>query len=249
MSKKISIILCTYNEVNYIESAIQLIYETLDSVEIIVVDDNSSDGTWQKVLEISRINSKIRLIRRLHRRGLSTAIIEGFLAAKGKKLIVADADLQHDINIIPRMLKASYDHDLVIGSRYLDQSQIRGWSENRRNISLYGTRFSCSIIKKKVTDPLSGFFLIDSAKLHEIVSGLKSKGFKILFEVLLKNPNLTVLEIPYEFQNRQFGQSKLTGAVIWDFAETLLTRNFLGNWNLILLKSILGGLTGIVVNF
>ena len=81
-----------------------------------------------------------------------------------------------------------------------------------------------------------------------MASSLRSKGFKILFEILLKHPDLKVQEIPYEFKNRQFGQSKLTGAVIWDFAETLLTRNLLGNWNLILLKSILGGLSGIVVN-
>ena len=80
-----------------------------------------------------------------------------------------------------------------------------------------------------------------------MASSLRSKGFKILFEILLKHPDLKVQEIPYEFKNRQFGQSKLTGAVIWDFAETLLTRNLLGNWNLILVMSFVGGVCGVVL--
>ena len=156
--------------------------------------------------------------------------------------------IRDSLSIIPKMLEASEDHDLVVGSRYLEQSRISGWSSGRQSLSIYGTRFACSLINHKVSDPLSGFFLIDAAKLHGMASSLRSKGFKILFEILLKHPDLKVQEIPYEFKNRQFGQSKLTGAVIWDFAETLLTRNLLGNWNLILLKSILGGLSGIVVN-
>ncbi|MEE3122259.1 MAG: glycosyltransferase [SAR324 cluster bacterium] len=250
MKVDLSIILPTLNEVESVPVTLSYLEKLLEAVdfELIVVDDDSTDGTWQKVLEISRNNARVRLIRRVHRKGLSTAIMEGFMAAKGNKLLVADADLQHDLGIIPRMLEASNDYDLVVGSRYLDQSRISGWSSNRQSLSIYGTRFACSIIKNKVTDPLSGFFLIDAAKLHGMVPVLRSKGFKILFEILVKHPDLTVKEIPYEFKNRQFGQSKLTGAVIWDFAETLLTRNLLGNWNLILLKSILGGLSGIVVN-
>ena len=246
----LSIILPTLNEVESVPVTLSVLEELLQGVafELIVVDDDSSDGTWQKVLEISRNDPKIRLVRRVHRKGLSTAIMEGFMAAKGQKLMVADADLQHDLSIIPKMLEASEDHDLVVGSRYLEQSRISGWSSGRQSLSIYGTRFACSLINHKVSDPLSGFFLIDAAKLHGMASSLRSKGFKILFEILLKHPDLKVQEIPYEFKNRQFGQSKLTGAVIWDFAETLLTRNLLGNWNLILLKSILGGLSGIVVN-
>jgi len=246
----LSIILPTLNEVESVPVSLSYLEKLLEAVdfELIVVDDDSTDGTWQKVLEISRNNPRVRLIRRVHRKGLSTAIMEGFMVAKGSKLLVADADLQHDLGIIPRMLEASNDYDLVVGSRYLDQSRISGWSSSRQSLSIYGTLFACSIIKNKVTDPLSGFFLIDAAKLHGIAPALQSKGFKILFEILVKHPDLTVKEISYEFKNRQYGQSKLTGAVIWDFAETLLTRNLLGNWNLILLKSILGGLSGIVVN-
>ena len=175
----LSIILPTLNEVESVPVTLSVLEELLKGVafELIVVDDDSSDGTWQKVLEISRNDPKIRLVRRVHRKGLSTAIMEGFMAAKGQKLMVADADLQHDLSIIPKMLEASEDHDLVVGSRYLEQSRISGWSSGRQSLSIYGTRFACSLINHKVSDPLSGFFLIDAAKLHGMASSLRSKGF------------------------------------------------------------------------
>ena len=163
----LSIILPTLNEVESVPVTLSVLEELLQGVafELIVVDDDSSDGTWQKVLEISRNDPKIRLVRRVHRKGLSTAIMEGFMAAKGQKLLVADADLQHDLSIIPKMLEASEDHDLVVGSRYLEQSRISGWSSSRQSLSIYGTRFACSLINHKVSDPLSGFFPVSYTHL------------------------------------------------------------------------------------
>ena len=119
----LSIILPTLNEVESVSVTLSVLEELLQGVafELIVVDDDSSDGTWQKVLEISRNDPKIRLVRRVHRKGLSTAIMEGFMAAKGQKLLVADADLQHDLSIIPKMLEASEDF-YWIGFNTLDKN-------------------------------------------------------------------------------------------------------------------------------
>lgn len=221
MEPDLSIIIPTYNE----ESTVaQIVYEINNvlkcsgiSFEILIVDDNSPDKTGSIVQEMSAF-FPVRIITRTTDPGLSQSVIEGFAQARGNIIIVTDADQSHDLLLLPQMYRECLANDIVIGSRYMKGGGIKDWPIKRRVIS-WGATFLSRILFPCCSDPISGFFAVKK----ELVSHapLKPCGYKILLEILGKSYWHTISEVPYVFQNRTAGTSKLRSKTIFEFVQQL----------------------------
>jgi len=234
-NKIISVIIPTYNEYKNLPNILDqlLNLETIFEKEIIIVDDNSSDGTQNLARSYSQNDRRIRLISRLGRSGLSSAIKEGCLCASGDLIVIMDADGQHEPKSILNGLK-KFDNkniDITIGSRFLDESIIKGLSSKRESgssIANFLARFTLHSRYKKLTDYMTGFIILKRNSCIKYIEKIDVNGFKFLYELLsLSKGKLTVIEIPLVFGFREFGQSKLDLAVIWDFLISLI-HNFFG---------------------
>ncbi|MDD4319313.1 MAG: polyprenol monophosphomannose synthase [Candidatus Peribacteraceae bacterium] len=223
----LSLILPTYNEAENIRAVIAEARRVLEDVphEIIVVDDDSPDGTWRIVHELSEEDPHVRAIRRVGRRGLSSAVVEGFRAAKGDVLAVADADGQHDYALLPRLYAAVREKGgIAIGSRYVEGGSVGAWDERRRLLSRLATQLAIRLCRVPVSDPMSGFFAVSRPVFERVLPHLRPKGFKILFEILLHaERDMPVTEMPFTFGIRKYGRSKLSLGVEWAFLAMLLT--------------------------
>ena len=221
MEPDLSIIIPTYNEEFTIGPTIFEIYNILKrtpaSFEILVVDDNSPDKTGKIVKEMSAF-FPLRLITRTEDPGLSQSVIEGFNQSGGDIIIVTDADQSHDLQVLPQMYSECKTHDIVIGSRYMKGGRIKDWPIGRRIISR-GATFLAKILFPCVTDPVSGFFAVKKELI--IHAPLEPCGYKILLEILGKSYWHTITEIPYTFQNREFGESKFKSKTICEFVQQL----------------------------
>ena len=178
--------------------------------EIIIVDDNSGDGTEEAVAELAEKGYPIRLIVRKDQRGLSSAVIRGFREAKGKVLICMDADLSHPPERIPEMIKTleSENVDFVLGSRYVPGASTDDqWGWFRKLNSNVATLFARPFTNIK--DPMSGFFAIDQSVFAQAAT-LDPVGYKIALELIVKCRCKNIQEIPIHFSDRQFGESKLS---------------------------------------
>jgi len=227
--KKLSIVLPTYNERdNILPVASELIALISQyDIEIIFVDDDSQDGTAERVRELSRTAPQIRLIRRIGRAGLSSAIKEGILDATGDLVAVMDCDGQHPPSSVIAALECLQDPgvDLVIGSRFRPDSLIRGLSERReRNSTLANAVARFSLPRyRQLTDYMSGFFVCRLQSILPYVRQIDVNGFKFLYELLaICGGRLGVVEIPLVFQERLTGESKLNLAVVWDLGISIL---------------------------
>lgn len=202
----ISLVIPTYNEAKNVELLAKRIMLSYPKTKIIFVDDNSPDGTAE-IIE-SRLKKKYgcQLIKRSGKLGLSSAVIEGFSAAKTDIFGVIDADLSHPPEEIPKLVNAIIEGaDIVVGSRYVKGGGVEVWPWHRRIISFGATSLARPLTRVK--DPMSGFFLIKK----NVIAGkkLNAKGYKILLEILVKGVYRKAVEVPYVFRNREFGQSKL----------------------------------------
>ncbi|HYC24581.1 MAG TPA: glycosyltransferase family 2 protein [Roseiarcus sp.] len=187
--------------------------------ELIVVDDDSPDGTYKVAFALAAEDSRLRCIRRVNRLGLAGAVIEGILSSSADFVAVIDADLQHDERVLPKMRQALIDGaDLAIGARVEDDTIERGLSTRRQWLSNLGANVFKLVSGLKVKDPMSGFFMMRREIVAKIASQLSPDGFKILADILLCAPkNMKIVETPYSFRRRQAGQSKLTAVVGMDF--------------------------------
>ena len=223
MDPDLTVIIPTYNESLTICKTITdidyILKRTPITFEILVVDDNSPDGTAQFVKELDPIYHARVHVRTSHP-GLSDSVVEGFNLARGKVIAVVDSDASHDFTKIPEMyneiIKGS---DIVIGSRYCKGGGIKNWPLKRRIISLGATFFS-KILFPYVTDPVSGFFTVRKSLVDR--APLKPRGYKILLEILGKSYWRKFKEIPYTFTNRKSGESKLRAGTILDFVLQLI---------------------------
>jgi dolichol-phosphate mannosyltransferase len=187
MSILCSIVIPTYNEKANILILIDRLVSILDGkdFEIIVADDNSPDLTWQIVDEYSKKDSRVHCLRRTHNKGLSPSIVDGFDIAKGEYLCVMDGDLQHDESCILKMLSDAEKCDLVLGTRYSAGGGIEGgWPFHRRIASNTATMMARVMLGVKVSDPMSGFFIVRASSYRRIRPYLNPRGFKILLEIL-----------------------------------------------------------------
>ncbi len=229
----LSIVVPTYNEVSNVRLLAERINEALTglSFEIVFVDDDSTDGTRDELFRLAGSNPAIRVIQRIGRRGLATAVIEGILSTTSDYVVVIDADLQHDETIIPDMVAAlrSGDHDLVVGSRYVMGGGIGEWSAGRARVSSVATQIAKLAISTDLSDPMSGFFGITRTAFDAAVRNLSGQGYKILVDICASSPTtLRVKEVPYVFKNRVHGDSKLDSLVIWEYL-LLIADKFVGH--------------------
>jgi dolichol-phosphate mannosyltransferase len=226
---RLTVIVPTYCEAENVEPMITALDAALAGIrwEVIFVDDDSPDGTAHLVRERGEGDNRVRAIRRVGRRGLAGAVIEGMLASAGRVVAVIDGDLQHDERLLPHMLaEIEGGADLVIASRYTGAGDASGgFSEIRQRSSKLATRMTNALLKTKVSDPMSGFFMIRRDAIDEIAPKLTTGGFKLLLDILASSPpGLKISELPYLFRPRQLGASKLDGLVVADFAGLLLAK-------------------------
>ena len=204
---KTSIILPTYNERNNIEKLILELIKINSEFEIIIIDDNSPDGTGKIIDKLKKTYSNIKVIHRKKRLGLSSAIIQGFKVANGNIIGVMDADLSHPTNIINKMINYIEKNktNFVIGSRLIKGGRVKNWPFSRKIISIIATIMAKLLTNVK--DPMSGFFFLKK----EVINNIKftSQGYKICLEILVKGKYDEIIEIPYVFNNRKYGKSKL----------------------------------------
>jgi len=230
----LAIVVPTFNERDNIRPLISRIYQALPNVEleIVFVDDDSNDGTVDILNEFCRANPRIRALRRIGRRGLSSAVVEGILSTSTPFVAVMDADLQHDERLLRPMLEALQNQmaDIVVGSRYVEDGNLGALNDHRKRISRIATRISRVVIRADLTDPMSGFFMLTKTAFDEVVHNLSIQGYKILLDLVASTKrSLRVVELPYTFRPRQHGESKLDSLVILEYFTLLLDKMF-GRW-------------------
>jgi dolichol-phosphate mannosyltransferase len=180
--------------------------------EAIFVDDDSPDGTAVAVRELGQRDPRARILQRVGRRRLSSACIEGILSTAAPFIAVIDGDMQHDETVLPRMLALAQTgrFDIVIGSRNIEGGSMGDFAANRVWLSDMGSRISNFVCKCRVSDPMSGYFLVTQEFFHSVVRRLTGTGFKILVDILASAERpVRVAEVPYHFRARRMGVSKL----------------------------------------
>ena len=232
MKKKInlSVILPTYNERNNIEPLLCELLKLSDlfELELIVVDDSSTDGTLLIVRDLAQRDRRIRFISRVGRSGLSSAIKEGCLCATGEILAIMDTDGQHEVNTVSNGIQKLIRNnlDFVVGSRFLDNSAIRGLSDARKGGSSIANSLAKLSLPREyshMTDFMSGCIVLDRQSCISFIEKIDVNGFKFLYELLaVSKGKLKGKEIELIFQPRKYGKSKLDIAIVWDFLVSLV---------------------------
>ena len=210
----LAVVLPTYNERDNITEVIVRLEEALEGLrwELIFVDDDSPDGTAEIVRTHARCDSRIRLVHRVGRRGLSSACIEGILATSANSIAVMDADMQHDERILPQMLEQlrAESLDMVVGTRNGQGGSMGQFSSVRVLLSKAGGKVSQAVCRCRMSDPMSGFFIVSRSFFQEVVHDLQGGGFKILVDMMASSRRpVRFCEVGYTFKKRTHGESKL----------------------------------------
>jgi dolichol-phosphate mannosyltransferase len=220
--------------------------------QLIVVDDDSPDGTAAAAKALALTDARVSCLKRLKRRGLAGAVIEGVMASAAPFVAVMDADLQHDETLLPSMLAVLREDraDIVIGSRYLGEGTAEaGLSVARGFGSRLANRLARIVLRAEVTDPVSGYFMLKRPIFDEAAAKLSDQGFKILFDLIATRRAPTrLLELPYTFSARQAGESKLDAMAVSDYLGLIISRL---SGNLIPPRALLFfvvGASGLLVN-
>lgn len=228
-SPLLSVVVPTYNERDNMAPLVAAVRTAMGDLpwEMLVVDDDSPDQTWAEVAGIARTEPRVRCLRRVGRRGLASAVIEGALVANGEAVAVMDADFQHD----EAMLRPMYDKlietdaDLVVGTRYAAGGGVGDWDDRRQRMSDLATRMSRLLIGDQTSDPMSGFFMVKRAVFAASVYDLSQQGYKILLDIISSAPRpLKIAEVSYVFRNRREGESKISVMVLAEFAFLLVEK-------------------------
>lgn len=251
---QLSVVVPTFNERGNVATLVQRLDAALKGIawEVIFVDDNSPDGTTDAVRELARTDTRVRCIRRIGRRGLSGACIEGMLASSAPCAAVIDGDLQHDENQLAKMLGLieKGEADLVIGSRYIDGGSADSFDQKRLGFSKLATALAQQVLRVSVADPMSGFFMIRRDRFEQLAPQLSTQGFKILLDVVATARGaLRIREVPYTFGSRLHGESKLDSMVALDFLGLILAKLTNDVISLRFLLFALVGSIGLVVHF
>lgn len=249
MQKTLSIIVPTYNERENVRPLMERIDRAFPQggYEVVFVDDNSKDGTAEAIKALK--DYPVKLLVRTDKRGLASAVVDGVALATAPVIGVIDADLQHPPEVLPKLLESiNAGADIAIASRYVPGGDCRGWSTTRRIISKGAIMLAHLLLPltRKVHDPMSGYFMFRKQSID--MTRLKPTGFKILLEMLAVGGARQTAEVPYIFDVRSRGESKLSSRTQVDYLKHL--------WSLFVrtgelwrfAKFCLVGLTGVVIN-
>jgi dolichol-phosphate mannosyltransferase len=250
---KLSLVLPTYNEGGNIESIIRIISQLLDAViageyELIVVDDDSPDRTWEIAAALCTNYPQLQVMRRTTERGLSTAVIRGWQVARGEILGVIDADLQHPTEILLQLLQQiDRGADLAVASRHVEGGGVSQWSWIRRVLSRGAQMLGLMILPEvigRLSDPMSGYFMVRRRSI--VGKTLSPVGYKILIEVVGRCKIDWIAEVGYVFRERQTGESKVTWKQYVEYIQHLLKLRL--SRSAVFIQFCLVGLTGVVVD-
>jgi dolichol-phosphate mannosyltransferase len=251
----LSIIVPTFQESKNIAEMVRRLTQLLDPAfpgkyEIIVVDDNSPDGTWQLAHQLTADYPALRVMRREGERGLSTAVVRGWQAAHGDFLAVIDADLQHPPEVMLDLCQVmERGADIAVATRNIEGGGVSDWSLFRRFISRGAQLIGLVILPGvvgRVTDPMSGFFMVRRSAIQGV--DLHPLGYKILIEVLGRGECRWIGEVPYVFRERDQGESKVTRQVYYDYLRHLLRLRFAALPVSRFMRFAVVGLSGVVVD-
>jgi dolichol-phosphate mannosyltransferase len=230
---KFSLILPSYNEGDNIQEIIRILSQLLDSAipeayELIVVDDNSPDGTWKLAQELTPQYPQLRVMRREKEKGLSTAVIRGWQAARGEVLGVIDADLQHPPEVLLQLWQEmEKGADLALASRHVEGGGVSEWSVIRRFLSRGAQMLGLLILPEvisRLSDPMSGYFMVRRDAI--VGKSMSPIGYKILIEVAARGRIRWIGEVGYVFRERTAGESKVTWKQYVEYIQHLLRLRF-----------------------
>jgi dolichol-phosphate mannosyltransferase len=254
---RLSLVIPTYNESKNIGELVARLTDILEAplagaYELIVVDDDSKDRTWEVALELAQKFPKLRVMRRQGERGLSTAVIRGWQVARGSVLAVIDADLQHPPEVTAKLFEEMVrGADLAVASRNVEGGGVSNWALHRRALSrgaqLLGLIILPSVVGR-VSDPMSGYFMFRRSAIAGVA--LNPLGYKILIEVLGRGGvNMgRVAEVGYVFRERTAGESKVTSQVYVEYLRHLLRLRLDSLPIARFVRFALVGLTGVFVD-
>lgn len=216
------VIIPTYNEIDNIKNIIEQVLPQHESIEILIVDDNSPDGTGKVVLEIMKETNRVHLIERSGKLGLGTAYVEGFKYAIANKydfVLEMDADFSHSPNDLPRLIEAIQSNDLVIGSRYIEGVNVVNWPMSRLILSYFASYYVKIITGMRIDDPTGGFKcfrreVLEQIDLDQIISDGYSFQVEMNYRAYCKN--YRIKEIPIVFYERRVGDSKMSKHIVWE---------------------------------
>ncbi|MBF8274542.1 MAG: hypothetical protein HW380_3647 [Magnetococcales bacterium] len=214
----LAIIIPTFNESKNIRPLVSRLDAVLEGVDwsVLFVDDDSPDGTAEVVSELGKDHWRVSCLKRVGRRGLSSACIEGMRQAKAPVYAIMDADLQHDETRLPLMLaEIRSGADLCVATRYAGGGSVGEWGMGRRVISRSATWITNVLIGARMSDPMSGFFMVTDAVMQQVFPKLDGMGFKILLDIVVHaRKNIEIREVPFHFRPRLAGESKMGFQVI-----------------------------------
>ena len=253
MPLTVTVVVPCYNERANVAPMVAALNTALSGIEweVVFVDDDSPDGTSAAARELARTDARVRCIRRVGRRGLSSAVIEGALSSSADYVAVIDGDMQHDETRLPLMMQAVQGGaDMAVGSRHVEGGDSTGLSSPLRvKLSETGIRVAQAVTHTSISDPMSGFFLLRRDLFEALAARLTGQGFKILLDLILASPRvLKIAEIPYKFRPRTAGESKLDVLVLAQFAGLLLDKALRGVVPLRFISFALVGALGVLVN-
>lgn len=214
------VIIPTFNEAENVENIIQAVLKQAENLDVLIVDDNSPDGTSQIVENLIKADSRIKLIKRKGKLGLGTAYIRGFKFALKRDydfIFEMDADFSHNPDEIPNMLEAIKENDLVIGSRYIKGINVVNWPLRRLILSYMASFYVRFITRMKIADPTGGFKCFRREVLEAIdLDKIHSNGYSFQVEMNFRTwlKKFRIKEIPIIFRDRRVGQSKMSKAIV-----------------------------------
>lgn len=224
----VSIIVPTFNEAQNIPALHAGLAQVLKDRqwELIFVDDDSPDGTSDAARALARVHANVRCLQRVQDRGLCSAVHWGVQAAHGDHVVVMDGDLQHDPAIIPAMLaELEAGTDIVAGSRFLPGSTCDGLSSPARNaLSIHGNRLVNFFLRRRLSDPLTGYFATSRRLFLRSIPRMQADGFKVFFDLVYHNRKARIRELAFDFRPRRHGESKLEPHVFWSLLCDMISK-------------------------
>src|SRR5215472_326146 len=250
---ELTVVVPTFNERANVPLLAARLQRTLAGIdwEVIFVDDNSADGTAATARALGEGDARVRCIRRIGRRGLAGACLEGMLASQAHHVAVMDADLQHDETLLVGMLERlrGGNIDLVVASRYVGAGSAGGLAGRRVSYSRWSTALARRLLRVNLTDPMSGFFMLRRTAFEELAPSLSTQGFKILLDIVATGRGtLRIAELPYVFRERQHGESKLDARIVLDFFALMLAKLSHDAVSIRFLMYCLVGATGVFIH-